>query len=145
MRTVANLLKALQPISIRDTALEAMGDTSENYIELQREQMVAGISSLGGKIGKYKSNKYAQMKFALSSVAGFGNVDLKLTGAFQDAMRADIDNIGFQVYSLDPKAASLEQRYGTIVFTLADDRKNIYIGDLWPVFEYRMERLLNNK
>lgn len=85
-------------------------------------------------IGKYRSDEYAKMKYSLSSIAGYGRVDLKLTGAFYDSIRAHIDNDGLMVYALDEKAEILEKMYGNRIYTLSRTWKPRYIKSLQPIF-----------
>lgn len=74
------------------------------------------------------------MKYSLSSIAGHGNVDLRLTGAFYDSIRAHIDNEGLEVYALDEKAPELEKKYGNRIYTLSIPWKTKYVKFLKPVF-----------
>lgn len=134
MRTLANLLKALQSVDLKTSATDAMADTAPQYVALQKDQLINGITSKTTGIGKYRSNKYADMKFQISSLAGHGNVDLKLTGAFYNSIRADIDNEGLVVSASDEKAPMLEKKYGNDIYTLGGKRKQSYIELVRPIF-----------
>lgn len=150
MRTIANLLRAVNRIDIEDVLIQSMGDTSKEYVSTVKEQLLEGIAGDGLKIGYYRSEEYANMKFALNSRAGHGNVDLRLHGPYQDSFRADIDNEGLRIYSTDEKAKDLENKYGkgyklgvSRLYLIAVDRRGPYISVLNSATINRLERLLN--
>lgn len=121
-----------------------MADTAPEYVKDQKDQLYAGFNSLGRRLISYRSVKYATMKNSMNPVPGYGNPDLKLTGAFYDAIRADIDEEGFLVYSTDDKSNSLEDKYGNEIWTLGEDALKGYINEeLSPVFYENVTKQLN--
>ena len=94
-------------------------------------------------IGKYKNAKYAQMKFAMSSLAGYGNVDLKLTGDFQSEIFVDVRNDIFVISSADSKDNDLTQKYGDNIWGLDDDKTNQLIEIVQPMLIENIANQLN--
>lgn len=112
-----------------------MADTAPEYVKNQKDQLFAGFNSRGQRLIPYAWPWYAQKKAQMNPAPGYGNPDLKLTGAFYNSIRADIDDEGFQVYATDEKAQMLEEKYGNEIYTLGEDAKKGYINEeLQPVF-----------
>jgi hypothetical protein len=143
MRTVNNMIQAQNQIDLPFELEEALVDTQSNYVELQKEQMLHGLNAEGASIGTYVNAQYASMKNSLNPIPGFGKVDLKLTGQFYQDIYADARSEGIIVDSADQKSESLQQRYGQIIFGLADDRKQEYINELGPVLIQNLIEKLN--
>ena len=80
-------------------------------LELNLLQLDYGLDTGGGKLRKYKSMRYAIKKNRMNSRPGLGNPDLKFTGAFWKAWRTDLRNHGVDIYSTDPKAEFLADKY----------------------------------
>lgn len=121
-----------------------MADTAPEYVKDQKDQLYAGFNSIGQRLHSYAWATYAEKKNQMNPVPGYGNPDLKLTGAFYSEIRADIDNDGFQVYSTDEKSQMLEDKYGTEIWTLGEDAKRGYINEqLRPVFILNVQNQLN--
>lgn len=114
--------------------VSSLKETSTDYVQVQKDQMIVGVGGLGQNIGKYRSAAYARKKYAMSPLAGYGNVDLRLTGSFQEKIKADASAEGFSVYSTDSKNSMLEQKYGKSIFTLFTEFKEDYLVFLQPVF-----------
>lgn len=111
-----------------------MIQTKDQLLNVQRDQMIHGISSQGDGIGLYRSEEYADKKYEQSPLAGYGNVDLRLTGDFYNAMKATPVEEGLAIYSTDKKAKGLEEKYGASIYTLSKLYKPKYIVVLQPVF-----------
>lgn len=143
MRTIANMLRAVEKQDLRDQSLQAMADTSDKYLQHQKDQLFAGFTSKEKKLKPYASHWYAVKKAAMNRLPGFGNPDFYLTGAFYRSFRADIDNEGLVVYAMDEKAPYLESQDPEI-FTLGEPALAQYIHDVKPVFAQRIIKTLNN-
>lgn len=83
------------------------------------------------KIGNYRSDSYAFRKNNLNPLAGFGNVDLMLTGAFANSLFPIKKTTGFIFESSDSKLGDLISKYGMDIMglnqkTFDDIQKNIY-------------------
>jgi len=72
----------MQSVDMAEVVQMAVASTVKDFEALQKEQMLAGLDSKGGKIGKYKSKKYAAAKHILNPLPGLGNMDFKLYGDF---------------------------------------------------------------
>lgn len=134
MNTIASVRRRFEALDVLDTSQDAIDATSEQYLDQQKEQMKHGLRPDGSKIGEYALTEYAELKYAMNPLAGFGNVDLKLTGAFQ--MNTQLNVIGEEmiIESLDSKAQELEEKYGD-VFGIGGEFKEKYVTEyLQPVF-----------
>lgn len=83
-----------------------------------------GLNKKGEKIGRYKSDAYARKKYAQSPLAGYGYVDLRLTGAFQNSRVIDVRGNDVVFSAGDSKAPALEEKYGPTIFGLTEDSKD---------------------
>jgi hypothetical protein len=142
MRTIANLLRAVQRQDLRNESLQAMADTKDKYLQHQKDQLFAGFDSTGKRLKPYAQPWYATKKASMNPLPGYGNPDFYLTGAFYRSFRADIDNEGLVVYATDEKAPDLEARDPNI-FTLFEDALGAYINDVKPAFKERITKTLN--
>ena len=122
--------------------VDALHDTEGNYEELQKRQMMKGLASDGGKIGEYASEDYAEEKFRLSDEAGFGNVDLRLHGPFQNRIKVEVSDEGIDVDSDDEKTEALVEKYGKRIWTLNDNSRQEFVDGLYPIVIYRVEKNL---
>ncbi len=84
------------------------------------------MNAKGEKIGKYRSSKYARVKNEMNPLAGLGNVDLKLTGAFHAGIKVTVNAETFTTESIDKKGPDLKAKYGE-VFGLDEDHTKGYI------------------
>lgn len=143
MRTIANMLRAVQNQDPHNEALQAMGDTRGQYLEKQKAQLYEGWTSKDQRLKPYALHWYATKKNKMNSNPGFGNPDFYLTGAFYRSFRADLDNDGLVVYAMDEKTNWLESRDPDI-WTLGKNAKGEYIIVLKPVFIDRIIITLNH-
>lgn len=70
------------------------------------------------KIGKYRSDAYAQYKSSKNPLAGYGYVDLINTGAFVNSLFVRQSGRGYLFDSGNEKASLLETAYGKDIFGL---------------------------
>lgn len=133
MRTVNNMLQAVFNFDLEKITIETMVITEDEFIMLQKENLQYGLKGSGEKIGLYRNEDYANLKHSMNARAGFGNVDLKLTGDFYAGIGTHISKEGFLIESSDEKAAMLEKKYGD-PFGLDDDRKKLYADIAGPAF-----------
>lgn len=132
MRTINNMLETVQKINLDETIVETMVKTEDDFVALQKDQLQYGLNAAGELIGQYRSEAYAEEKHRMNSKAGFGNVDLKLTGSFYEGITTHISSEGFLVESSDEKAPDLEKKYGD-PFGLETERKQTYAQTAHPV------------
>lgn len=109
--TIAGLYEKVQQLNTDRVIEQAFDDTSKQFAEANRDQMNDGIGRDGQKIGKYQNPAYARRKASLNPKPGYGNVDLRLTGAFQREIIVTANGDKVLTGSLDPKSPQLEAKY----------------------------------
>lgn len=125
---INELIDRVKKLDFVQAIHDAVIDDPKPFTALQREQMTKGINSEGNKIGRYGSKAYADKKFRLSQKAGYGNVDLKLTGAFQDDIVVLPDETGLIITSYDDKLVDLGAKYGDdLIFGLSYEYREEYV------------------
>jgi len=125
MSSLFELRKRFESLNINELAREAVEETKQEIISLQRDQMLHGLKKDGSKIGKYKDDKYAAKKFSKNPLAGFGNVDLKLENDFQNDIFVDVRVNTLVIDSADEKTPKLIDDYGD-PFGLEKERLDKY-------------------
>lgn len=121
MASVAGFFSKVERLRAQrlDIFAAALKDSAPERIALTRVTMLRGWAGLQ-KIGTYKRQHYALMKYRhYSKVAGLGNVDLRLSGAFYRDLYMKIGRRSFAVGSQDFKAPFLEKRYGVRIYDLS--------------------------
>lgn len=74
-------------------------------------------------IGLYRSESYANEKYNQNSSAGFGNVDLTLTGALGKGIVISGFNKEYEVFSTDSKYNDIVEKYGDWNFNITEEQK----------------------
>lgn len=96
----------------------------ENWIrETIRQRWLLGKRPDGSLIGLYRSEDYANYKFNENNKAGFGNVDLTLTGALVRGIRISGFNDEYEIYSEDTKYEDIVEKYGYYNFNISEDEQ----------------------
>jgi hypothetical protein len=123
MITVAELNRRVKRLNVETTSEESIDQTKEDYKSSQRDQMLHGLKADGSKIGKYRSPAYARRKYAMNPLAGFGNMDWRLTGSLHKEIFVHADN-------------------GLVVTGSADEKFNKLAGGFWRStrFRWRVQR-----
>jgi hypothetical protein len=119
MASIEKMIATMEAVNISAIVADAMYNTKNDIIQLQVEQMYSGKRSDGKLIGKYKNKVYAAKKYSLNPLAGFGNVDLRLTGDFQDYIIADVRENSVVFSSEDDKTIDLVEKYSDDIFGLS--------------------------
>lgn len=130
MRSLNNMQQAVNQVNLETILQKSMEQNTETYLTQQKEQMSFAVNSKGETIGKYRSQAYAQKKNQMNPDAGFGNVDLKLTGSFYAGMEATAEASGMNIDSTDQKSKMLQQNYGASIFGLFGEWKEPFLQDL---------------
>jgi hypothetical protein len=128
MATVNDMIRRMKSLNVPQEAEEALYQSREEIIELQGDQLLHGKNREGGKIGKYKSDKYAAKKFAQNPLAGLGNMDWILTGELKRELFVDVRQQTYVIDTADPKAAHLIKDFGD-PFGLTKESKVKLIAD----------------
>jgi hypothetical protein len=132
--TYTGMIDNFKAMDIKSIAGSVMQSNSGVFIKLNKEQMLSGKGKTKN-IGRYLSGVYARFKAEMNPKPGTGNVDLRLTGSFQDQMFMKVQGEGFEIGSTDSKAGDLENKYGVQIFGLNDGSRVGFIDDyLLPDF-----------
>lgn len=127
MSYLNKMLRRVQAMDLTDISRNVMAQSEESYADLQREQFLHGLDSQGNKIGEYKQEAYADLKYDMNKLAGYPFVDLKFTGSFYGKIEANVVGDNVVIESTDSKAEKIEEKYN------AD-------GELWGLHgEYKAE------
>jgi hypothetical protein len=130
MRTLSSLIQAVESLNLDNLMVKSMDQVSPTYLEQQKEQMSYAVKGTGQPIGKYGTAWYARKKNQMNPNAGYGNVDLKLTGSFYEAMEAKAQPEGMNIDSTDQKSQMLQQIYGNDIFGLFGKWKEPFVQKL---------------
>jgi hypothetical protein len=90
-----------------------------------RSRWSLGKKPDGSIIGLYASKEYARDKFRENSSAGFGNVDLTLTGSLWKGIQISGFNDEYEVFSKDSKYDEIVDKYGEYNFNISETEKKI--------------------
>jgi hypothetical protein len=118
MATIAEIYNSFQAFDLDDAVFRAMDASSEGLTELNKEQLLSGQNANGDRVGQYRNELYAIEKNRMNPKAGFGNVDLRLTGDFFNRMNTNVLSNSTVTSSNDDKAAELEKKYGEDIYGL---------------------------
>lgn len=124
--TIDKLISNTQKLDIASIVAKSAEATKKRIIAFQLDQWIHGQKSTGKKIGKYKSAKYRQKKFSMNPLAGYGNVDLKLTGALHKATFVAVLDRSLLIESGDEKFPDLSFKYGKDIAGLTEKNARLY-------------------
>ncbi len=143
--TCAGLLKKIEALDIDSIVVDSVSDTEQDYVELQQEQMFAGVKADGNDITPFYTPYTVEQK--IKKGQPYDRVTLNDTGDFYNSMR--IENISinsFSPTSTDPKTAELEAKYGDKIFGLdADVRKYYTFGAFFKSVKEKIESITGLK
>lgn len=124
MQTIVDLLNAVQKIDIPYLVSNALYESAEGYVRLQREQMMTGLREDGMLIFNLKTGSDQYSKSYAKKKGKTSPIDLYDTGDFQGAIFLHNDDATtFVVDSADGKSGKLQENYGKQIFGLDDDNK----------------------
>lgn len=148
MSVLTNAVRSLQQIQrqLPALAIQVLKEHTAEIEDAVREQHLAGESTAAQDepLGIYRNPLYARMKHMMNSAAGYGVVDLELTGAFHDSIRVTVTRSGVTITASDPKTKELLEKYGDDILNLNAERRQQFIDDiLRPYYAERVrEKLL---
>ena len=87
-------------------------ETKEPLADLNAVQLLQGLSAKGKNLKSYANAEYAAYKNQLNPLPGYGNPDLRLTGAFYRGIYSAFNNGQLEINSTDSKTADLQKKYG---------------------------------
>jgi hypothetical protein len=115
--------------------------TKESLADLNAVQLLQGQSAKGKNLKSYANEEYAAYKNRLNPLPGYGNPDLRLTGAFYQGIRAEFSGGRLQITSTDSKTTDLQKKYGDEnMFGLSEKFRNEHVKEnIEPVFKKEIE------
>lgn len=141
MTELEGFIARLERLNVMEVAVETINETKKEFLDFNRDQLRHGLKTTG-PIAQYASSEYAQLKYSMNSLAGFGNVDLILTGSFSNKMTLLASGNKYAIDSGDEKTASLLLKYGTEVFGLDDQRQPTYNFTIFlPLFLQKIQQI----
>jgi hypothetical protein len=112
----------MERLPMQSIGSDAVAANTEVVADLNRKQLMAGLTKKGEKIEpKYRSKPYASQKTYLNSRPGAGTPDLKLTGAFHRSIEARAYASQLELMAGDKKAPRLIIRYPGILGLTPDN------------------------
>ena len=103
-----------------------MENTTDEYTQANRLQMLYGKDRNNEIIGTYKNARYKAKKQAMNPRAG-GYVDLRLTGRYYQSIKATVSGTEVLVTASDSKAKMLEEKYGESIYGIGYDFRKRYL------------------
>lgn len=130
MATIAEMLRRVQSIKLKEALPDMIKKTSADIILLNQTQLLHGLNANGDKIKPdYKNKYYANKKNARNPNPGLGTPDLRDTGEFYQDFTLEVDTKSLTLSSKNSKTESLISDYGPFIFGLTKDNKGKYVND----------------
>lgn len=139
------MLKAAEKLDINYLIELAFIESSPKFLDLQREQLNAGLRNDEKFIYNIEtgsdeySHSYAKVKGKKKPI------DLNKTGAWQDDLFVDVREQELYIASMDSKDELLNTNYGEQILGLGDKKKTEFIPILRTNFLEGVTNKLNNK
>lgn len=139
--------RRLIKISLQDLQKEVQNlvetDRNRELRKAKINELDFGLRPDRNKIGSYASNDYAHKKNNINALAGFGNVDLILTGAWSNSLFPIKKGNGFFFDSSNDKNAELIAKYGLDILGLNQKtfdkiQKEIYAKEIFLYIKKRI-------
>lgn len=140
------LKPVLKELKSQISKIEDIVDTqmyeNEKWIQNTiKERWVLGLKPDGSIIGLYANEDYADEKYKQNSKAGFGNVDLTLTGSLWRGIQISGFNDEYEIFSKDSKYEDIVDKYGYYNFNITEEeKKNLFDKILVNVLMDVMEK-----
>lgn len=103
---------------INASITEIIRGRTKEILDMNRAQMQAGIKPDGSEIGRYQSEKYAELK-------GHDYVDLFLTGDMYYSMFVDVDSERIAIGADDEKTDNLLEKYGDFFGLTSENKRTL--------------------
>jgi len=113
MATLLELNEKAKDVDVIKILDEVISENEKELLELYQDiQLQLGKDGTGNEIGFYNDVLYATEKNKQNPKAGFGNVDLKLTGKFYDEMVIQQTSDFYQITSFVDYLPDIVKKYG---------------------------------
>lgn len=141
MTTFTDLHQTISKFNAEKVVETVYEQTKESLADLNAVQLLQGQSAKGKNLKSYANAEYAAYKNQLNPLPGYGNPDLKLTGAFYQGIRAEFQGGRLEITSTDSKTASLQKKYSDDnMFGLSEKFRNEHVKEnIEPVFVREIE------
>ena len=124
MRTLGNLIEAAERIDLNYLIPLSLIQSGDEFIRLQREQMMQGQREDGKPIFNLKTGSDTYSPGYAKKKGKSKPIDLYDKGDFQGDIFLHVDDVTkYVVDSADSKSGKLQENYGTQIFGLNDENK----------------------
>lgn len=123
MTTLEDLRETLMAVDITREVLSAIGRTSKEYINLNKDQLLDGKRADGSNMPNYS--------YISQTVFGKPDAPIMLydTGAFHESMKLDVGGDELEILAED--VHGLEDRFGNEIYGLGDTNQEFYNQDIF--------------
>ena len=127
MGALTTLYQNLQTLDLKTRVMDIVRETEKDIAEINAFQMYQGKTSEDKEIEPF----YKPLTIAIKREKGqpVNRVTLRDTGAFQDAMKVNVEGMKFTITSSDSKTKKLVDKYGGEIFGLSPEGKKEYAND----------------
>lgn len=134
MGTVLDLQGVMSEVDVHREAKSAIGRTAEQFIDLNREQLLEGRRADGTVMPDYS---YASVKYYGKPA---GPIMLFDTGEFHSSMKLDVGATDTEVLAVDKYG--LEERFGDEIYGLMPGSQEYYNQEVFfPEFSGSIEKI----
>lgn len=100
--------------------------------KLIKDRWLLGKKPNGDLIGFYASDTYERYKyFEISDKAGYGKIDLTLTGSLGDKIDISIIDAGeYEIFSRDNKYDEIVENFGEYNFNITDKERDNIVAEI---------------
>jgi hypothetical protein len=136
--------KALSEIDVQQILVESVLENKQDFLDLQRQQLMDGARNDDAYIFNLKTGKYFYSPNYAKYKGKDSPIDLHDTGAFYAGL--DIEDAGngdLNVFSNDEKDELLTQTYGEQIFGLGSIAREQFLLDTQPIIIQNLTEQIN--
>lgn len=128
-------------LSIDDLIANTVDKNEGQIKKWIRDRWITGFNSDGTAIGLYRFEDYAEQKYAISTLAGFANVDLTYSGAMGRAIEVKGFNKNeFEVFSKVSYYDKILDKYGENNFNITEIQKEKLTDIILKAILYKINK-----
>jgi hypothetical protein len=133
MVTAAEMLRKFKAVQLPELMAETAEKDLTTPANLNRDQLFKqGVTADGGRLAPYKNKYYAQKKYEMNPLPGYGHPDAYLTGELQRELYVEIRGVTAVFDSTSDHAAFMIKRDGEGIFGFTDESRSTYSHYLMP-------------
>lgn len=122
MRTLGDLINAAEKVDMNFLISLSLIDSQEEYVRLQREQMLQGLKQDGRPIFNLKTGRDTYSPGYAKYKGKSKPIDLYDKGPFQEGIFIHVDDAQtFVEDSADSKSGKIQETYGSLIFGLNEE------------------------